>query len=1244
MLWIRRTGPFNGWVLRWGRLALFLLLLAGTARSQEDGKGGGEEEKRAVFITYVSPWGNAVKVGMKAGDILISVAGKPIEKMGDFDRARAEARALEKGEKGKVWPVVLARIQPDGKEVRHTVQIGMGTWGVNLGLSPPSAIPRFLKHGAPLLVKAEQAFLQGFLHYRQGNYKPCLKAWREGLALAEKAGEPFQIARHAGNVGTILQKLEQYAEALKQQERSLKISQEHEDPFGMINGLCNLGLVYLDICQYPKALALTEKALALAKQFGNEEQESTLLGNLGILYRHLGRYGDALDVQRKALARVRKAGSRKDVADTLSNMGNTLMEMDQVGKALALYEEALAIHKIEGNARGMAKALGNMGNAFGFTGKMRKAMDCQQTALEIFRKWGTPTELAGALLNVGGNHFDLGDYEKALASFREALKNLEGGKNPLLEARIRANMGYLYQHLGQFEVALEEHGKAKAIAERIGDATLGARIMSSIGEVQARKKDFAQALRTFEAAQKVLEDTGNVLDRIRSSIYLGYAHSGLGNFSKALASYEAAIQLMREYGRSALEPSINRAILFGITMEVQNRREWIGRFLALLDPVLSELEKQMPGFGIGRVVQRRIGFFEWSMDRAWGEETEGKKIALGEAWNGIPAGTRKDCQASKFLGRTGLEVGFFVGEAVRAREFLWEMQKRSVDVERGVDPELLRKREDAKGRLNYLRSRLLNQASKKIVYDVYGNRMESAALREEGQRIRAEMAETLATFERTQRSIALASPALGALQAATPVRLGRLRKTLAEDELFLEFFLTGQEGRKHRIPLGGNDEASSSLLSPIDLQPSGTAYLLAATTSRTRLYRVGKTMALGDRVELFRMTVEAQRWCSATGDFREQARSLYRELLQPALEDLGDERARIRHLVISPDGSLTRLPFEVLLVKDSEKKTSFSELPYLMRDFSVEYTPGATAWVNLREGKFRRGSPGEVLVALADPDYGEGIQEEVLRSVGALGEILCGIDAKDEEKRRARRARLAERLSPEVREALKQAVGARGGGVLGRLPHTCVEVEAVASLFQEDWTKDQAVTTLEGKEDGKGGSDRKIRARVYLQRGAREFVTRKAEVLREAGVLHLACHGIADDLTPAEASVILTTKDLPANEDGFLTAAEVMELRTNANLVVLSACETGLGRILRGEGVQGLTRAWQFAGARTVVVSLWKVDDEATARFMTEFYRQYKKKGLRVTEALAEARRRMTASSKFASPVYWAAFTAHGER
>jgi len=150
--------------------------------------------------------------------------------------------------------------------------------------------------------------------------------------------------------------------------------------------------------------------------------------------------------------------------------------------------------------------------------------------------------------------------------------------------------------------------------------------------------------------------------------------------------------------------------------------------------------------------------------------------------------------------------------------------------------------------------------------------------------------------------------------------------------------------------------------------------------------------------------------------------------------------------------------------------------------------------------------------------------------------------------------------------------------------------------------------------------------------------------------LHFACHGIVDDTFPLESALVLSVPEAPSpdKENGILQAWEIFEqLRIDADLVALSACDTGRGQTLAGEGMIGLVRAFHYAGARTVLASQWPVGDASTADLMTAFYRRLRD-GAPYDEALRAGQLELLASAESAGPdrshpFYWAAFQLIGD-
>jgi CHAT domain-containing protein len=139
--------------------------------------------------------------------------------------------------------------------------------------------------------------------------------------------------------------------------------------------------------------------------------------------------------------------------------------------------------------------------------------------------------------------------------------------------------------------------------------------------------------------------------------------------------------------------------------------------------------------------------------------------------------------------------------------------------------------------------------------------------------------------------------------------------------------------------------------------------------------------------------------------------------------------------------------------------------------------------------------------------------------------------------------------------------------------------------------------------------------------------------------VHLACHGLVDPERPQLSSLALTADN---TSDGFFTVLEVFRSKIPADLVVLSACETGKGKIYRSEGIVGFTRAFMLAGAPRVIVSLWRVDDEATRALMVKLYELWKPGKMATATALKKAQEFVRGHEKWKHPYYWAAWQLWG--
>jgi CHAT domain-containing protein len=319
---------------------------------------------------------------------------------------------------------------------------------------------------------------------------------------------------------------------------------------------------------------------------------------------------------------------------------------------------------------------------------------------------------------------------------------------------------------------------------------------------------------------------------------------------------------------------------------------------------------------------------------------------------------------------------------------------------------------------------------------------------------------------------------------------------------------------------------------------------------------------------------------------------LYAWLLAEPLQGI----PRGTRIIIIPDSELGTIPFEVLTACSEDGTVEFAGQWY-----PFSYAPSATVLAYQRS--YRSPAPpasshAQVL-ALGDPVF-------------------------DEADPRARRpAGSGETSFAAAREvALRAYAEQRGLGIFSRLRWTSREVTQVASAL--------GVPTESPD--------------IRLGLDANEHDLKTLDLLRYR-YLHFATHGVlADDLPYLKQPAIVLSQvgDLKA-EDGYLTMEEVLNLRLRAELTVLSACQTGLGQEISGEGIVGLMRAFLYAGSQSVLVSLWRVGDESTAVLMARFY-QYVAQGLPLPEALRQAKEalRTESAGRFAHPFYWAPFVLFG--
>jgi CHAT domain-containing protein len=292
-------------------------------------------------------------------------------------------------------------------------------------------------------------------------------------------------------------------------------------------------------------------------------------------------------------------------------------------------------------------------------------------------------------------------------------------------------------------------------------------------------------------------------------------------------------------------------------------------------------------------------------------------------------------------------------------------------------------------------------------------------------------------------------------------------------------------------------------------------------------------------------------------------------------------------LSIAADGALQYVPFAALPVVGADGAAQ-----PLLRTREVIGLPSLSVLVSQRATP-RRAAPSKAVAVFADPVFD--------RADPRIGVAQAAPDT------HAAQAQLVTRSS------------AFASGPLARLPFSAHEAEAIAGLVPE--------------------SERYVAVGFQASRE-----TLLGLALDEYRVVHFATHGVIDTRYPDLSALALSGFDAAgAPTNGLLRLPDIYALDLNADLVVLSACETALGRDIRGEGLLGLTQGFLYAGAKGVVASLWPVEDRATAELMRRFYDHMLRDGLRPADALRRAQLSIAAERRWGHPFYWSAFVLLGD-
>ncbi|MDZ4700496.1 MAG: CHAT domain-containing tetratricopeptide repeat protein [Rhodothermales bacterium] len=895
--------------------------------------------------------------------------------------------------------------------------------------------------------------------------------------------------------------------------------------------------------------------------------------------------------QRLALTTALSVSDSMGIARTHNNLASIYSNLGNIDLALASHQQALQIRLavLPVHHNDMASTYHNLGNVYLVLHDYEQSLRYFQQAITIrevlFGK--THIDIAGGYYSIARVHIYEEKYDRAIEYLDHALATLDTQqymRHPLMHLifRQKSSAQMKLGHYDEAEALLQQ--SSQMVQAQYGqDHPDMIQAHLSLGLLHEEKGDMMAAMRQYEEAHAMsLRSQGDRRNETAVALLnMASVYRKLGKKAQAVASFERALGILEARGteRRTMAQAINE--LGAMQSEPDGDPD---EAMALLQRAIYV---NVPAFGD----QNHLSNPDIRTHQAASEDRLFDTLVLKA---GVLT-TLFDREGEERYVRAAYDAyrqaGYLVQAYLRelsteASQLAW-VERTHVLYEPAIGTALRMFRltgdagyqEAAFAFAEQSRGRVLASSITAARARHYANIPDSLLEREEDIRLR------LTYYTRSLKEEE------GQLDAADSARVtlwkGKVFALKREYEALIAGFESAYPAYfklKHQTTTASLADIQAALHGTEDtlveyFVGADSLYAFAVTAASVDVTATAIDSTLADDVETLRTAIVDRN----TAAFAETGHRLYQQLVAPLAPFI-----RGTHVTIVPDAFLSQLPFETLLSAPAAGGApSYTGLRYLLDSYSISYAYSSTLYVDTRV------------------EHPPAARNFVAFAPVFMDELLAGTRGA---------ALLAENL-PAPDGALNR----------GFLPATFDEVKSIEKLFvaSRGW-----LGALFG---GK--------TRVFLEEQATEASIREA--LRDYRFVHLATHAFVSEDDPLLSGIVLLD-DTTGGHDGVLELAEIYNLDLNAELVTLSACQTGLGRQMRGEGLVGLTRGFLFAGARNVLVSLWNVQDQTTARLMTHFYEGVLA-GLPKGEALRDAKRRLIASSDhLADPFYWSPFVLNG--
>ena len=854
-------------------------------------------------------------------------------------------------------------------------------------------------------------------------------------------------------------------------------------------------------------------------------------------------------------------------------------------KAIEKFEAVRKLAHSQKDLEAEASILSAIGSLYKQLEQHQKAIEALEQSLPLYRSVGNQKGEADALTMLGLIRNSLGEYQKALDNLGQSARLSHAVADREGEARALTSLGLIYMDLGKIEEAASYYTKALELYRAIGFRKGEVDVLAGLGELYGLTDQTEKAQESYEQALSVARGTGLRYQEAIVLTRLGHFYNFLRNTQRAREYFEQALPLLR---------SEHDRLTESVTLGGLCQTELIaGDYQRAMDYCRQALE-------LNRMTNLRIHEVQTLRLVAFGERLRGNLAASQAAIES--AITIIESLRTNFI-NPEFRLSFFT-EKQNYYEFNIDvlMLLHEQHPNEGYDGKALEASERARAR-SMLETLMEANADIREGVDAALLQRQSEIQRQLNARAQTQMllpqqsrSETqskaveeeigtlIKSLQQVETEIRQTSPRYAALTQPRPLTLKEIQTQVLDDDTLLLEYSLGEECSHLWL-------VTSSSITSYELPSSA-----GIETAARRFYDL--LNARNVRVKNESNEERADRIAQADGEMPLAAESLSQIVLAPVAGKLGNKR-----VIIVADGALHFIPFGVLPVAselfsgtDHEKIVT---RPLIVDHEIVNLASASTLAVVRKEVAGRQMAPKSV-VALADPVFMKNDER-----VKAVNKPPAGDEgAKDRQL---------------VKAAAEDTGVANNGLYVPRLPGTRKEAEQIVAMVPP----------------GQG--------RLALDFAASRETVMSAE-LSQYRYVHLSTHGFLNSVHPELSGVVFSlVNERGESQEGFLRSHELFNLKLPAEVVVLSACQTGLGKNIRGEGVVSLTRGFMYAGAPRVVVSLWAVSDWGTTELMMRFYHGMLKEGMRPAAALRAAQISLMNDKRFASPYYWAPFTLHGE-